>query len=302
MPLDGSAGFSRWTEIKQADFTTTFAMLVAVAANAAARMHGHLVFWDATAGPGIVDGSPGSPLIMARILQATERSARVYCFERDPSSVARLRTALAPFARQPGPQRYTVVEADHADGIPWFIDQELPRLDGPLFGLLYVDANARTDLSFEAVERFVRTPRLSRVDLLLNVAATDWWKRIRAVGKSQRYFYDDIRAIPKQYRWFRKPVGPSQWTMVLLSNYPKLAPSKRSGFHAEYSAVGQEILATLNETKPERLAALQPMLPFGDVLRTEPTGSISDIRDTGRFAPTSSADVAASANDVNKLA
>jgi hypothetical protein len=298
MPLDGSAGKSKWTEIKQRDFAASFAMLLNVARNAAAKWNGELIVLDATAGPGVyADGSEGSPVIIARTIAALDRRVRVYLFERDPTTAVRLRESIAPFAQQDRRHVFTVIPADHTDGIPWFVENELPKLHGPLFGVIYVDANARTHLSFDALNLLARTPKLSRVDFLLNVAATSWWKRIRVVMKGQRYFYDDIKVIPKRYRWFRAPVGPDQWTMVFLSNYPKLAPSKRLGFWPEWSEAGQEILRKLNLTKPERLALLQPMLPFGPDPSIEHTRNTSDIPGTERSAPTSSPDLADSAND-----
>lgn len=297
MPLDGSAGTGKWTHIKQRDFATSFAMLLSVARNAAVKWRGELVVLDLTAGPGdYADGTVGSPVIIAQALAALDRPARVYLFERDPATATRLRQAIAPFAAQDRRHIFTVIPVDHADGIPWFVEHELPKLHGPLFGVIYVDANARTHLSFEALALLATTPKLSRVDLLLNVAATSWWKRIRAVGKSQRFFYDDIKAIPKRFWWFRMPVGPDQWTMVFGSNYPKLAPSKKAGFWAEHSDAGQEILRRLNLTKPERVALLQPMLPFGPGRPTAPTPSISDIRATERSGPMSSPDVEACAS------
>jgi hypothetical protein len=51
-----------------------------------------------------------------------------------------------------------------------------------------------------------------------------------------------------------------------------------------------------NETEAERLAVLQPMLPFGDDLNTVHTPSISAIRAIGPSAPSRSSAAEASAN------
>jgi len=237
---------------------------MAVAGHVADRHRGQIIVLDLTAGPGEVDGAPGSPSIIADVLHETGRPARVWFFERDGGAASLLRDRATSWMERDRRQVFHVVEADHAEGVPWFIAHELPNLSGPLYGLVYVDANRRTHLSFDALNLLATTPRLRSVDILLNVAATSWWKRIRAVGKSQRFFYDDIRGIPKMYRWFRRPVGPPQWTMIFLSNYPKWSPSKQAGFFAEHSEAGREIVERLNLSKPERQASLQLMLPFGD--------------------------------------
>lgn len=288
MPLDGSAGYSEWTHVKQVHFESCFRKLLTIAGRCVDRHGGQLVVLDLTSGPGVVDGCAGSPSIIANVLCEHERAARVWFFERDPVSAESLRQMVAAFPVTNQRQVYTVVERDHADGVPWFIEHELPYLRGPLYGLVYVDANRRTHLSFEALTLLAQTKRLSRVDMLLNVAATSWWKRIRAVGKSERYFYDDIRLIPKAFRWFRAPVGPPQWTMIFLSNYEKLSPSKRLGFLAEHTREGQALLARLNESEAERLAVLQPMLPFGGDLNTVRTPNISAIRAIAPSAPSQS--------------
>lgn len=290
MPLDGSAGFSEWTVVKQAHFERSFRMIERVAGNCADKHDGQLIVLDLTAGPAIVDGQRGSPLIIADTLAERDRAARAWFFERDREAASLLRDRLRPYHDPEHGRHYRVLRGDHAIGVSWFLRDVLPGLRGPLYGVIYVDANRRTQLSFDALAALARAPKLASVDLLLNVAATSWWKRIRAVGKSDRYFYDDIKALQKQCRWFREPVGPPQWTMIWLSNWAKLPAPRKSGFHAEDSPSGQEILMRLNQTKHERRADIQPMLPFGPP-PTEPMASTFGIRSIAPSGPMPSPDV-----------
>ena len=288
MPLDRGAGYSEGTVIKQRDFTYVLGVLLRVAQSCMARSWAYpeFLYFDLNAGPGIVGGIEGSPLIFMRAALSMGLPFRAFFFEKDKASAYALRDALESVCPQPQRDRLRVVHGDHTRGVDWKLTDDLSGLPSKwVYGLAYGDGNGRTDAPFTPMAALAE--RFSQVDLLLNVNATVY-KRERGAKPEAGFLLDGIGSIKKAHRLIREPVGIHQWTMLFQTNWIGAPEFEQIGFRRLNSDEGREIAARVNFSKREIERPFVLRRPIG------PTPNTFAIRDSSLSAPSSSSGVAAS--------
>jgi hypothetical protein len=294
VPIDGAAGFSEYTAIKQRDFGYVMETLIKIAKSprcmGAEWAHPEYLYIDLNAGSGVVGGYEGSPLIFARAAQRLGLRFRGWLFERDQKSVYRLEQALRESCSDVA-GCFSIVCGDHNETVPRMLERGLHTLPKDwVFGLVYADPNGQIDLPLGPMRLLAE--RFPRVDQLVNVGATTY-KRTRGAGLSDAYLLDDLETVHKRHRLLRRVVGRWQWTMALLTNWPNAPEFSQIGFRKSTSAEGQQISRDINFSSKE-LSAL--LLPLDLSLPTVPMPSTSVIPASSPSEPRRWRDAVASAN------
>lgn len=298
MPLDHGAGHSEDTAVKQRDFGYVLGTLLKVANAVMQRDYAHkeFLYFDLNAGPGVVGGVEGSPLIFARMAATLGLPFRAFLFEEDDENARRLSDALRDVCAEHGAdvRRLQIIPGDHNKSVPWFIQEHLASLPSRwTYGLGYGDGNGKTDAPFGPMAALAA--RFPRVDLLLNVNATIY-KRLRGANPSAGFLLDDLSVIKKAQRLIREPVGIHQWTMVFQTNWDRPPEFGEIGFRRLDSDEGRRIAGTVNFSKPERRGRGQLRLAFEDGRPTAPMPSTSDTPVSVPCAPLPSHGATASAS------
>src|SRR5262249_30357808 len=98
MPRDGSAGYSQWTAVKQEHFENVARTFLTIVQRILKRRpwasNRSFCYVDLNAGPGLVNGRPGSPLVFLN--QAAELGVPVEAWlcEQDQDSLQRLEQTI----------------------------------------------------------------------------------------------------------------------------------------------------------------------------------------------------------------
>lgn len=276
MPFDGPAGFSKDTPVKQEHFRTVLQvhlLVVQAILQKHSWAHREYLYLDLTAGPGIVDGAMGSPLIFLQEATRLGIPFRAYFCEQKPNAVLRLREAVNRLHAKVGPFSgvWSVLEGDSKDTIGSLIANKLRGLPAKGYGLAYADPNG-TDIPIDTMRRLADVPKLATLDFLVHVGATHY----KRGGLKTGLLRTDLRRIGKPYMQFREPIGIHQWTFAILTGwnaFPKFAPI---GFWPADSPAGQRIEDLLNLTREEFERRGMLPLPFDDPHPTEPTPNTCD--------------------------
>jgi hypothetical protein len=292
MPKDRGAGYSTVTPVKHHDLGYIIGTWIDLTAGPKFRgapwAHPEFLYWDLNAGPGMVNGEMGSPLISLREARVSGEPFRAWFHEKNLMSCDALRLTIAP----DWGDRVTVVPGDHAVTVPDLIRTGVRGITRQAYGLAFSDPNGRDDLALDALRAIAK--RFPKVDFLLNLGAMNW-KRIRSVGKPGRFLHEDLAQIPKRYIFVRRPVGPNQWTMFLFTDYKDAPRLKKLGFFDIASPEGEAILRKLDLLPAEYYQS--PLFDLAPLRRTRPIVNISDIRATEQSGPMPSPDATASASD-----
>jgi len=296
MPIDNGAGHSDYTIIKQRDFERVLGTIIGVARSprcmGQAWAHKEFLYFDLNAGPGVVGGIEGSPLIFARRALEMGLPFRAFFFEQSNENVRRLSDALADLCERRGvsTDRLQIIPGDHNRTVPWFVAEHLAKLPRDwVYGLAYGDGNGRDDSPFGALA--VLSKRFPRVDHLVNVN-TAIYKRVRGARPDARFLMDDLAGITKEFRLIREPAGRWGWTMVLMTKWGKVPELREIGFRRLDSEEGRLIFERVNFSKPERESGH----PFVQSRPIGPTPSTSVTPGSSPSAPMSSPAAMASAS------
>lgn len=206
-PYDGAAAYSEYTPIKQHELAT-FLKLGAPIYRATARKfpRGKLTIMDVTAGPGIVNGEPGSPLLLINALATAtppvEDACLIVC-ERDVATVSRLHETLREHPAVIATRLDLRVE--HNDNTAVLSQQPYSSC----VGLVYWDGNGKDRLPLEALAGFGR--RRPRADLLLNPAIN----ADKRAGRDPLQRIDLARAM-KRHWCIRHRRQRNDWQFVFL--------------------------------------------------------------------------------------
>lgn len=295
MPLDESAGFSADTAVKQRDFGYVLGVLLKVAQSCMQRSwaHGEFLYFDMNAGPGVVGGIEGSPLIFVKTALEIGLPFRAFFFEEKRGNADRLQVALESACPESQRDRLKVIVGDHNWTVPWALKEHLATVPRKwVYGLGYGDGNGKTDAPFGPMEALAA--RFPQTDLVLNVNATVY-KRERGGNPSAAFLLDHLGSIDKAHCLIRRPVGIHQWTMLFLTNWIGAPEFEQIGFRALGSLEGREIAARVNFSKREVAGSPHP---FGLSLPTEAMPSTSDTRSSSPSGRSSLSGAAASASDV----
>jgi len=297
VPIENGAGHSEYTVTKQRDFEHVLDTILGVARSprcmGQAWAHKEFVYIDLNAGPGVVGGIEGSPLIFTRRALDLGIPFRAFFFESKSENVHRLSDALADLCESRGvsTDRLQIVPGDHNSTVPWFVETHLASLPRDwVYGLAYGDGNGRDDSPFGPLATIAQ--RFPRIDHLVNVN-TAIYKRVRGAHPDARFLLDDLAGIDKKHRLIRKPIGEWQWSMVLMSNWGRVPEFRELGFRRLDSEEGRDIFERVNYSKRERDDIARPFVQSPPIAVTPST---SGIPASSPFGPSSSSVAAASAS------
>lgn len=247
MPIEHAAGYSADTIVKQRDFKYVLDVMLDVAASCMQRYagaHKEFLYFDLNAGPGVVGGIEGSPLIFTQMALEKDLPFRAYFFETVEESAYLLREALESVCPPKQRKQLRIILGDHNWTVPWAIKERLADVPRKwVYGLAYGDGNGKLDAPFGPMVDLAT--RFRQVDLLLNVNATVY-KRERGANPAAGFLLDRVGEIDKAHRLIRTPVGVHQWTMLFQTNWVQSPRFEQIGFSPLDSDAGQRIAARVN--------------------------------------------------------
>lgn len=293
MPLDLSAGHGDSTAVKQEHFKTvlgthlaTAGAIIAKSKRGGWRHHPKYVYFDLNAGPGIVGGHVGSPLIFLRL--ATERGIpfEAHFFERDPAAAAALRLNASKLLDDIGraPESRAIVWVGDSNALVAQAVDQLETRSHRTFGLVYADPNGH-QVPVQAITTIAEHPLLQKIDFLVHVAGTAY-KRVAGRFKWDIEFSRDIRQAGKKLILIREPIGQWQWTFALMTNWTDMPKFKRIGFYSSDGPDGEAVERRINSPAPK---GPRP---------TRTTPNTSGTRSSWRSERSSSSGLVASASTV----
>jgi len=258
VPIDEhGAGHGPHTERKQRDFAggvrTHLAISQAIIGKGWANPR--YAYVDLTAGPGVVDGITGSPILFLEEARRQEVRVRAFLMDQHAASLEALRGRLDALGLLDGVH---LVAGDNGEQVDTVIAALGQRPD-TVFGLAYADPNG-TEAPWDALRHLGW--RFRHLDLLLYTSATNK-KRVRAAPATtdKTFLVDRLRSLHKQHVLLRSPAGQHQWTFALLTNWRGLLGKfRREQFHDIDSPTGRAIAEHLNFSDNERRARQQPPL------------------------------------------
>jgi hypothetical protein len=258
--LDLSAAHGPETQRKCSHFRYFLKAHFSIVSNIEGRVNSpplHYRYVDLTAGPGLVGGEPGSPLIFAEEIIRQSFSWRARFCEIDPEAGAVLEECLrVQLPQYPGTDpHYLVMIDDHAAAVPEII-RGMADLRGVAHGLIYADPNGGV-LPIDTMRALALAPGWHKVDVLAYVSATDY-KRFRRVWPEKPHLSQELARVGKEHLYVRQPFGPQHWSLVYLTNWSLHPELKRIGLYKSDSPMGARILARLDSTR-EELAGQQEM-------------------------------------------
>lgn len=292
MPISESgAGYGPYTRLKQQHFGAVVRTHLAIVGQILRRgwAYPRYVYVDLTAGPGVVQGIEGSPLLFLSEARRQDLAHQALLIDQDTATVAALTAEVERRGLEAG---CTLLVGDNAERVEDVVAL-LERRADDVYGLAYADPNGG-ELPWAALRRIGWT--FDRLDLLVYASATGK-KRLRGSGTGEpTYLLDRLAGLHKKHVLLRTPAGAHQWTFALLTNWDGLLGKfGREGFHAITTPTGREIAERLNFSIPEQRARRQAALPFGDTAPTPSTFGTRVSWPSGRSSSSAPADAASGA-------
>lgn len=250
---DGSAGFSNYSDMKQEQFNQILGVHLTIVKSLIEKGKAAPVYhyFDLNAGPGIVNGQEGSPLIFLRRASELRVKFNAFFFEVDKASAEELEknvmNVLSEYPQSRG--KYEIVVGDHTDTMPGIINRFAGQR-GWCHGLVYSDSNGASFIPTEVINTLIRVKCFDPIDVLAYISGTSR-KRCIGAGIERPRLSDDLCAIDKDHRWIRTPVGRWQWTFAILSNWQGFPGFKNIGLYPLKSKDGEHILRYLDHTAKE---------------------------------------------------
>jgi three-Cys-motif partner protein len=209
-------------------------------------------YWyiDLNAGPGYINGEPGSPAIALDCASTyPDLPLRAHFFDQDRDAIDSL---YGHFRHETWTDKVDIHEGDNRV-MAANLARVLPRRKA--YGLIFADPNGNMP-PIEAIREILSVPNFGRyIDVLAYINATSI-KRIRGAGLSDQFLLDGLQSLGKQYALIRTPSTAWQWTFVILTNWADFPVLKRHGFFAFESPEGQAIASRINYSARERQPSL----------------------------------------------
>lgn len=244
-------GTSFYTNIKQQHFKNiikthlacTFAVIDKNLAKYRRWCDERYFYFDITAGPGVVNGEMGSPLIFLAEAKKYGKVSAVF--------IEKKRINWQPlFEKANGYKKIQVNPrlGDNKDILPeYFVNEKKRR-----FGLLYCDPSGNIP-DFQLLGDFSRISCYTTTDILINCPAVTLK---RATGCSKCKYHstlaEELTKIEKKYWLIREPYGKHQFVFLLGTNWVNFPSFKKIGMYPIDSKEGEIIFKYVNYTTKER--------------------------------------------------
>lgn len=221
MPVEDGAGHSAYTKVKQQELTRFLEVAIHVYPNVNRKWWPDepLTIIDATAGPGIVDGEPGSPLVIVGALGTAKPvcRTRLLLWDHEPQASSRLYALIEEHPlREAAKLEPQVVHGDNAELL-------LAEPASRCTGLVYWDGNGRDRPPLASIATFKRAR--PRADLLIHVALNSAYKR---QGLDPWEELSVLLALKRHWCVrFRRDFNPHQFMFLLGSEYEVTSGRRR---------------------------------------------------------------------------
>lgn len=243
MPVLNGVGFSEFTQRKQSDFGHVLSLQMKIVQSIQKRDYARApyVYVDLTAGPGIVNGQMGSPLIFLDAAHRFDMPFAAVFVDKSKSTLEVLDREIRERFRITAPSSATLIHGDHTVNAREVSEHIRAIGNRWVQGLVYVDTNGGP-IPVDSLR--VLAEAGPRIDILCYVSATGH-KRV------SRRVIDDCRSVGKKHLLVRQILGPHQWSFVLLTNWAGFPGQKTRAFHHIDSPEGQYIACRMNSTAEE---------------------------------------------------
>jgi three-Cys-motif partner protein len=256
MPVNNDVGTSEYTEIKQQHFNkiidihieSTLAILRKNNKRFPGWCEKKYYYFDINAGPGMVNGEEGSPLIFLNYAKKhKDISFHVVLIENNKTNILELSEKMQPYLIYPN----LVIDirfGDHNKIIPeYFVAQKRNR-----FGLIYNDPSGKVP-SFDLLQAMSGTACYSKLDILINCPSATIKRVSRSpLTKSKETLIDYLNKIDKEHWLIREFYFKHQWTFLIGTNWINFPRFKKIGMYPMSSVEGKKILYDLNYTTSEK--------------------------------------------------
>jgi hypothetical protein len=281
MPLDGSAGYSDNTAVKQQHLAALMGV-VFPAIRGIMRKHtwalqDYATYVDCTAGPGFYPDLdlPGSPVLALEAAEKAQLPLRALLFEERLETYDRLVGHLHEFwpgfvwertadgygdhgilldGAAPGAIRVTTEQRDYNQTIArWVDDERRAQGDWPdkkhRFGMLYLDENGKAPPL--TMLQDVSTNVL-HLDLVLHLATTTLKRRGQSPVDPWPFRLRDVmRIIGKKHWVIREPYGKHNWSFLVGTQWANFPELRKIGFYRAETAEGLELIEFMDRTRKE---------------------------------------------------
>lgn len=255
-------GYGEFTPNKLADYSKLLSCYVPLATNVLRKWDNlyqpqvHLI--DINAGPGQYGDEltseecwhRGSPLIAMDKLteQKPDRTPILYkawFIDERMENCRQLENVLKSYDNNPNGS-YQVLCGKHED----LLSSLLPFQRRAALGLLYHDPNGFA--SWDCLSGISSDKAYRTIDFLIHYGAATPKRFKGRFGKDYVQPVDEaVASIAKQYWLVQEPIGHTQWTFLLGTNYEKMPAWKRLRFHSLASDQGKAILNKIAYSKEE---------------------------------------------------
>ena len=254
---NGVTGHSEATKFKHMCFKevvcTHFKICQFIISKNSAWCDSTYYYYDLNAGPGIIDGHKGSPLIFLEEIALplnNGQTVKSYFFEYDKDNCIALSNEIQNLDL---PRNIYSPIVIHGDNKVRF-EEVLTDKNYNKFGMAFSDPNG-LDLrygmkgvtNFDLLRAISITPGWKYVDFLIN-CNTQAIKRVRpcSVTHEDRNLEEFIMGIDKKYWIIRVPEGHWNFSMLIGTNWDRYPTDPTLGFVRLDSKEGQEIFKKLN--------------------------------------------------------
>lgn len=262
MPVEDEVGYSETTPLKIEHLSRILSMHLAITQavlNKNDYFHQRYRYVDLTAGRGgTPDGTPGSPLVFMDVVESEkfEKPFRADLIEHNEGNLSELKKVYQAEAQARGWQLENV--RLHLGEYEEVVRDLFPSSDPYELGLVFVDPTGQVP-DLETLQHI--SEMRPRIDILIHVATTT----IKRVYHYTDMLLSDYMAQIEKKNWLiRKPLpwDSHKWTFLLGSNTDIFKSYKTIDFLRLDSEEAQQFFPKLNLSEQQRLAEIQPRLPF----------------------------------------
>jgi three-Cys-motif partner protein len=248
-------GFSEYTKTKQFHFSkilrTHLKATEAILNKYKKETWAEQRYWyfDINAGPGVVGGIEGSPLLFLKEVKKHKMDYKAVFIEKEKTNYLLLVNRVYDYLAK-NYERINTHCANHNNLLLEYVMTSKIR-----YGLLYADPTGSIP-PFDLLKKFFRHRIYKRLDVLISCPCTNI-KRVRAeenlrIGEPETLsLIEYLKLIDKEYWIVREPYHQHQWSFIIGTQWDSFPKFENLGFFRTDSLKGKEILKKLSFTREE---------------------------------------------------